>query len=225
MGSWACKSFSLSLSSFSLMLGVEVANGGRFLFISTILNELGLIRQRRKESRFSPMGTMPGAWADGPAAAAEDEKKAGGAGGRGFWGWLFGRKKKGGEITPLAPNPDALPGHALPEDVRRSQAMEEASPSGMVEQEGWGGFGRGGNAGYGRGEGAGYGQRDSLGYDIVGAVDGDGTGYQHGRQGHAGGGDLGHGLDRLGADRTEQVPLARYPPANYRYSDGVYGRV
>ena len=34
---------------------------------------------------------------------------------------------------------------------------------------------------------------------------------------------------RIGTDnearRWDEVPLARYPPANYRYSDGVYDRV
>lgn len=161
-------------------------------------------------------GAMPGSW------GGEDEKKEGGSGGKGgggFWAWLTGKRGKDGAVMPLAPNPDALPGHALPEDVRRSQAAEEDRLE-MGEQEGWGGARPGNVDGYGRG-GAGYGRVDGAQYEVMGNVDGYGDGHGHGRQAYVGGGDLGYDGDRM----EEVVPLARFPPANYRYGDGVYDRV
>lgn len=164
----------------------------------------------------APGPIMPGSWGGG-----EDEKKEGGSGGKGggFWAWLTGKKRGDEAVVPLAPNPDALPGHALPEDVRRSQAAEEDRLE-TGEQEGWAGSRPGNVDGYGRGD-SGYGRGDGAQYEVVGNVDGYGNGYGHGRQAYVGGGDLGYGGDRM----EEVVPLARFPPANYRYGDGVYDRV
>ncbi|KAK1826083.1 hypothetical protein QBC39DRAFT_30036 [Podospora conica] len=202
--------------------GCRVAVGGLvggvlgiFLFIFSILTELGLIRQRRRESRFAPGPIMPGTTMPGAWGGEDEKKEDGGKKAGGFWGWLTGKRKKDESGAPLAPNPDALPGHALPEDVRQSEAVEEDRLE-MAQQGGWVGATRREGDGYGRGGGAGYGR----GAVVVGNVDGYGNGYGHGRQAYVGGGDLGYGGDRM-----EEVPLARFPPANYRYGDGVYDRV
>lgn len=104
---------------------------------------------------------------------------------RGFWSTLFGRRKNDvtGGVGP-APNPNALPEHATPNDYRGSYATEQTrigTPH----------------------DGNGSPKYESLEY---------------------GGHDISD--SHIGNEpRWDDVPLARYPPANYRYSDGVYDRV
>lgn len=86
-------------------------------------------------------------------------------------------------------NPNALPQHASPDEVRDSYATEQT------------------RVGSSNGNGMdGVPKYDSLGY----------AGHDISGRGNTA---------VLGREGYEDVPLAQYPPANYRYSDGVYERV
>ncbi|KAK0638677.1 hypothetical protein B0T16DRAFT_421547 [Cercophora newfieldiana] len=149
---------------------LAVAVVGIFFFLFSVLAEWALIRHHRKEKRYGPSPAND--YTDGYG------KK------KGFWASLFGQKTK----APVDEyNPNALPQHAAPDDVRESYATEQTrvgSANGMD----------------------GVPKYDSLGY---------------------GGHDIsGRGNTAVpGREGFDDVPLAQYPPANYRYSDGVYERV
>ncbi|KAK4452293.1 hypothetical protein QBC34DRAFT_398301 [Podospora aff. communis PSN243] len=143
-----------------------------FMFLFSVVAEWALIRHHCKESRYGPSPAN-----DYTEGYGTPEKKEGG----GFWSRLFGRKKAAAPVEVY--NPNALPQHAQPDDVRESYATEQT---------------RVGSAGADGGP-----KYDALGY-----------------AGH----DPWRGEPRRN-EGFDEVPLAQYPPANYRYSDGVYERV
>jgi len=163
---------------------LAVAVVGLFFFLFSVLAEWLLIRHHRKESRYAPATPLNDFTTPG---SGEKEKTGRG----GFWATLFGKKTTAAPVDPY--NPNALPEHASPDEVRDSYATEQTrvgSSNGMD----WNGAvpKYDGSLGY-------------AGHDISGR----GNTAVPGREGY--------GFD--------DVPLAQYPPANYRYSDGVYERV
>ncbi|KAK0614111.1 hypothetical protein B0T14DRAFT_527708 [Immersiella caudata] len=151
-------------------LAVGVVN--IFMFLFSVVAEWALIRHHRKESRYGP--SPANNYTEGYGTRAENE-------GGGFWSRLFRRKKAAAPADPF--NPNALPQHAQPDDVRESYATEQTR--------------------VGSSNGDGGPKYDALSY-----------------AGH----DPWRGEPRR-SDGFDEVPLAQYPPANYRYSDGVYERV
>lgn len=97
-----CSALSLSLSQ-SANTVILIAPPSIFFVFSIILSGL-LISRRRKEKRY------------GPSAANGYTSGSGAAGGKRFG--LFGRKGTVG-------NPNALPAHTTPDDVRSSYATEQ----------------------------------------------------------------------------------------------------
>lgn len=146
-----------------------------FFFLFSILAEWAIIRNHRKESRFGP-------------SPANGYTEGSGEKSGGFFG-LFGRKNRANTVDSY--NPNALPQHVQPDDVRDSYATEQTRVG--TSDGSYGGAAP---------------KYDSLGYG-----------------GHDIGAAPGRGNARLGTEGFDDVPLAQYPPANYRYSDGVYERV
>lgn len=98
-----------------------------FFFIFSPLLSLALVRHRRKEKRFGP-------------SPANDYTS--GHGGRKRFNF-FGLGRKGTAGAGVGQDPNALPQHATPDDVRGSYATEQTRVDG-----GYGGLGDGGAAKY-----------------------------------------------------------------------------
>ncbi|KAL1868316.1 hypothetical protein VTK73DRAFT_3749 [Phialemonium thermophilum] len=180
-----------------------------FFFILSALVELALVRHRRKERRF------------GPGPANDYTSGYGKRGRRGFFG--FGRRRNTDEADLAAGgDPNALPAHVTPDQVRNSYATEQTRVgSGVGAGTGTTGqYNKYGESGYGYGHqgngavpatgtgGAGYG----------GVADGRVSPAAPGHYPAAGGGGYG-GVEngRVGATAPVQ-----YPTASYAYEDGVY---
>lgn len=91
-----------------------------FFFVFSILTELASIRHTRKQRRALAVGIDPvypgGSGGGGPLAPPPK---------RGFFGrMLGGRGKRRDTGLTMGPNPNALPQHALPDDVRESYATD-----------------------------------------------------------------------------------------------------
>lgn len=191
----------------------------RFFFLFSLLAELALIRHRRREGRYDPSpATDLGESSGKPDGSVDPNGNNNNTKKRGFFASLFGRKKRPDESNTAGYNPNSLPQHAHPDDVRPSYTTEQTRVG----------------TGYNNAQqqyddddptGLKYHQDSSnnaSGYGLVGG----GGGY--GNANHGSGGYVhvsGNGNGNLRYNEYDDVPLAQYPPANYRYSDGVYERV
>ncbi|KAK0719760.1 hypothetical protein B0H67DRAFT_643076 [Lasiosphaeris hirsuta] len=159
-----------------------------FFFVFSILTELASIRHTRKQRRALAVGINPISPGGDPLAPPPK---------RGFFGRLFGgRNKRRDTGLTISPNPNALPQHAQPDDVRESYATDRTRVGTANVNDAH------------KYESLGYGGHD-MSDDVGGRGHGDmgvaGTGYGRGRG-------------------RDDVSLAQYPAANYRYDDGVYDR-
>ncbi|KAK1754770.1 hypothetical protein QBC47DRAFT_384905 [Echria macrotheca] len=190
-----------------------------FFFVFSPLAEVALIRHNRHQRRLG----NPAPLAPSTVLPGDPEPK------RGWLSRLFGRRGKKADAGVVDEN--VLPEHAHPEEMRTSYATDQtrvddlhgAPPPTTTTT---------------------YYKYDSLpdpyqtryqpqqhhqGYQRDGLLRHDGLeeeediGVVHGGIGTG----TGNGsMSRIGNEpRWDEVPLARYPPANYRYTDGVYDRV
>lgn len=156
-----------------------------FFFIFSAILEVALVRHRRKEKRFGPS----------PA----NDYTSGYSKRRG----LFSFRRKRAD-TAVSEDPNALPAHAHPDDVRDSYATEQTRVGTAFGEQAAGVTGTtttGGNNKYGE---SGYGNTPAP--TNVPATDPYGDTYHHATD---------------TTDSTHVTP-AHYPPGNYRYDDGVY---
>lgn len=149
--------------------------------------EMALVRHRRKEKRFGP----------GPANNYTE-----GYGGKRGRGGLFGFGRK--RNTGMSDDPNALPAHTHPDDVRGSYATEEtrvgtAHGDGNVADGTTGGYNKYGESGYNAPPAA------AAEHPQYGNVNPYRSTAHNGVTGGVG----------------DTAP-AQYPPGNYKYDDGVY---
>jgi hypothetical protein len=151
-----------------------------FFFIFSALIEVALARHRHKEKRFGP---SPG-----------NNYTSGYPRKRGFLG-LFGRGKTD---TALSEDPNVLPQHTHPNEVRDSYATEQTRVGTATEPAA-----------------ATYSKYGDAGYDSNPGYTTHNNAYTHADTHHVSGVNNG---------AVDGVPteVAHFPPGNYRYDDGVY---
>ena len=171
--------------------------------------EVALIRHRRKEKRFGPGPT------NGYTSGYGSKR-----GGRGGFLGRLGRKRNAG----VAENPNALPVHATPNDVRDSYTTEQTRVEPGYEN------GNGGN-GYNKHEQSGFAPAAAT-MPATGT-----TGHPYHTAPHSATpaqpaaavnpyrADYGNGLGGTGNGTTVNdaaTTPAQFPAGNYKYEDGVY---
>ncbi|KAB5575877.1 hypothetical protein GE09DRAFT_1093710 [Coniochaeta sp. 2T2.1] len=164
---------------------------GIIFFLMSALMEVALVRHHRKEKRFGP----------GPAngyTSGYGSKLGGG----GFLG-RFGRKR---HAAGMAEDPNALPVHATPNDVRDSYATEQTRVEPGYEN------GTNGTNGYNKYEQSGFAPAPAAAAQPAAAVNPYRSDYSNGL------GGAGNGT----AVNDTATAHAQYPAGNYRYDDGVY---
>ena len=155
-----------------------------FFFIFSALLEVALARHRHKEKRFGP--------SPGNNYTSGYPKK------RGFLG-LFGRGKTN---TGLSGDPNVLPQHTHPDEVRDSYATEQTRMGTAPTEPAPAKYSKYGDAGYDTNPGYTTAATHHNAYTPVES----------------------HHVSGVNAGAVDGVPteVAHFPPGNYRYDDGVY---